>query len=1076
MPDALDTTTREVLSNFLRDIKNLPNESAKTHRFVALVSQLFPGSEVTTLLTHGIEKTVRVAIGDELRDRRIDAYYGNAVIEFERSLKKSEAVAREQLREQAAGVWRAEQGTGRPLLCIATDCVVWKVFRPVYQGSSPTKPTPDDIELQDLRLLELTEKSLADFWLWLTSLLFRPARVRPTVERFKTDFGMSGLAYTHVMEALQEAWRDARGHSEHQLLFDTWRRYLTVTYGALGGDQKAEEDLELLFLKHTYLASISKLLVWAFLSQGKTERPLRRVVAEVLEGQAFLQYGLANLSEEDFFRWVNAAPHSDTLRHRWERALAQMLTYDLDHFQQDILKGVYQELVDPSDRHDLGEYYTPEWLCERMTVEALPKQGYVTTLDPACGSGSFLRAVVDHFIRANPDDSESDQLDTILDHVVGIDIHPLAVIIAKATYVMALAQLVRHRRRPISIPVYLADSLFMPEEVRQMELGEKPVYEIGFGGQKARIPRRLVRAGPLFDRAVRACARVALDHARTAEESRTTLGAYLQHETPSLTELDDVDEIIDGLWDFTHKLAELIVSGEDSIWSFVVRNAYRPAMFRSHFDLIIGNPPWLSYRYITDPEYQGRVKRLAVKDYGIAPSQKKLHTHMELATLFLVHTLKVFGADGAQLAFVMPRSILSADQHANLRQRQYVAPTRLDSYWDLMGVQPLFKVPACVLFASRHHVHRVQKLTIPALTCRGRLPGKDVSWSQAEPHLAWKHGQADLLYLAARNALVFADPESGKRYRGNKRPSRSSVYSKRFRQGATIIPRNCYFVQIADALQHPQSESLYWAETEPKQAKVSKPPYRDIELHGNVEGQFLFYAALSRNVLPFAVVNLPIVVLPVRMSKSRSTVLEASELRHEGYRNISTWMNTVEEKWNKKRGKKAANMSIYERLDYQKGLSAQTEGQRHLVLYNASGTDICVGRLDREQLSMQFVVDHKLYWLSCRSVAEAQYLTAVLNSEEVNRLIKPFQSVGLQGERDIHKKPLDLPIPYFNENGAAHMKLVQLGAKAERKAARLVSNVDATWSLARQRHHVRKGLSGTLGEIDDAVSALLSSA
>lgn len=609
-----------------------------------------------------------------------------------------------------------------------------------------------------------------------------------------------------------------------------------------------------------------------------------------------------------------------------------------------------------------------------------------------------------------------------------------------------------------------------------MELGEEPVYEIRFGGRSARIPRRLVRSGHVFDRVIRACARVAIDHARTDEESRTTLVAYLQRETPSLTELEGVEEILDGLWDFTHKLADLIVSGEDSIWSFVVRNAYRPAMFRSHFDLIIGNPPWLSYRYITDPDYQGRVKRLAVTDYGIAPPQKRLHTHMELATLFLVHTLKIFGANKSKLAFVMPRSILSADQHANLRQRRYVAPARLDSYWDLMEVKPLFKVPACVVFASRRHIRPVHSLTIRAMTCKGRLPGKDVSWSQANPHLAWEDGQADLLYLGKRSALVFANGElAGERYRGNKRPGRSSVYSKRFRQGATIVPRNCYFVKIANMLTRPQHESLYWAETEPRQAKLSKPPYRDIELHGNVEGRFLFYAALSRNVVPFTVLDLPIVVLPVRMTKSRSMVLEASELRHVGYRNMSSWMKTVEEEWKKRRGRKASKMSIYERLDYQNGLSIQSEDQRHLVLYNASGTDLSVARLDREQLPMQFVVDAKLYWLSCRSIDEARYVTAVLNSEEVNRLIKPFQSVGLQGERDIHKKPLDLPIPYFNKDRGSHTKLVQLGEEAERKAARMVSSVDVAWSLARQRKYVRDELSSTLREIDDTVNVLLSS-
>lgn len=49
----------------------------------------------------------------------------------------------------------------------------------------------------------------------------------------------------------------------------------------------------------------------------------------------------------------------------WERTLSQLETYDLARLNQDVLKGVYQELVDPKDRHDLGEYHTPDWLPAR---------------------------------------------------------------------------------------------------------------------------------------------------------------------------------------------------------------------------------------------------------------------------------------------------------------------------------------------------------------------------------------------------------------------------------------------------------------------------------------------------------------------------------------------------------------------------------------------------------------------------------------------------------------------------------------------------------------------------------------
>ena len=86
-------------------------------------------------------------------------------------------------------------------------------------------------------------------------------------------------------------------------------------------------------------------------------------------------------------------------------------------------------------------------------------------------------------------------------------------------------------------------------------------------------------------------------------------------------------------------------------------------MLLQQFEIIIGNPPWVAYRYVTDPEYQKEIKLRAVETYKIAPKSQKLFTQMELATVFLAHSLSTFSSPGGKLAFVMPRSILTADQH-----------------------------------------------------------------------------------------------------------------------------------------------------------------------------------------------------------------------------------------------------------------------------------------------------------------------------------------------------------------------------------------------------------------------------
>jgi hypothetical protein len=127
----------------------------------------------------------------------------------------------------------------------------------------------------------------------------------------------------------------------------------------------------------------------------------------------------------DFFQWVRSSKAEEVLAPVWERTLDQMLTYDLARLNQDVLKGVYQELVDPKDRHDLGEYYTPEWLAERVVTELLPASGFVSVLDPSCSSGSFLRATIAYLLAANKEGGEVKRLRAILDNVAGIDIHPV---------------------------------------------------------------------------------------------------------------------------------------------------------------------------------------------------------------------------------------------------------------------------------------------------------------------------------------------------------------------------------------------------------------------------------------------------------------------------------------------------------------------------------------------------------------------------------------------------------------------------------------------------------------------------
>src|SRR5271157_2706055 len=490
MAETLEPRVKEILRNYVREVKSLPNEAAKRSRFAALIGELFPGTTAVTEYSRGVEKLIRISRPSGEKRGHADAYYGDAIIEFEKSLSATLAEAESQLREYVAGTWQNDKAP-RSLLAIASDGVNWRTYRPVLPAGE--KPRPETVSLDELRDFKVAEDSLGAFWLWLTSFLFRPQQIEPTAERFQLDFGTWSPLYREGMAALRKAWAKVSGESEAKLAFETWQRYLTVTYGRLTEDTTERKDketgeevseLEDLFLRHTYLASIARLMIWAALSQGKGGDDLRKVANDVFSGRYFQSKRLANLVDDDFFHWVRHTQAEAILAPNWERILSHLTEYDLSQIREDVLKGVYQQLIDPKDRHDLGEYYTPDWLCERIVAELLPKHGYKAVLDPSCGSGSFLRAAVTHFLQHNPEGTDNDRLRLVLGHVQGIDIHPVAVTIARATYVLALGKLVNAARKPIQIPVYLADSLFLPREVEESLIEKISGVEITYGGKK----------------------------------------------------------------------------------------------------------------------------------------------------------------------------------------------------------------------------------------------------------------------------------------------------------------------------------------------------------------------------------------------------------------------------------------------------------------------------------------------------------------------------------------------------------------------------------------------------------------
>ena len=292
-----------------------------------------------------------------------------------------------------------------------------------------------------------------------------------------------------LVKRLFEQWRtffgEATEYGEWSSKIEEKKEFRAFVKG-MGLKPEAAEAPRVFFALHTYYALLLKLVASLAAERfaGGVRTPLSRMASEeddrlhksfveIENGGLFRQYVIRNFLEGDFFGWYTVA---------WNGAIAlavrglvkRLLEYDASSLElapenaRDLLKKLYHYLLPREIRHDLGEYYTPDWLAERLVVMTLGEAdlGDATkrVVDPACGSGTFLMILM-KYIRAravarrrNP----ADVLKLILSNVIGIDLNPLAVIAARTNYLLGLGDLLRHREGEIDIPVYQADSVMMP--------------------------------------------------------------------------------------------------------------------------------------------------------------------------------------------------------------------------------------------------------------------------------------------------------------------------------------------------------------------------------------------------------------------------------------------------------------------------------------------------------------------------------------------------------------------------------------------------------------------------------------
>ena len=735
---------------------------------------------------------------------RIDTMWGATVIELKSDLRRELDDVLARLPAYLADA-ASRSRSPRPVTGLATDGATFIAY--ALRGGT----------LRELARYDTDPDRPNELLAWLEPLLSDRPDLVPEPRAVVQAFGRASLTFGQARQALDGMWEVLRDDPEVRLKRDLWDGLLREAYGADVGEDS-------LFLQHTYLTIVVKAIAARVLDLSVDDP------AALLSGRALADEGILGAVESDFFDWPLKLPAgAELVRH----VALQTARFRLRDVEADVLKILYESLVDPDQRHDLGEYYTPDWLAARVVAAAVDAPLTQRVLDPACGSGTFLFHAVRRLIAAGRAAGWSGPriLEACENKVRGLDVHPVAVTLARVTWLLALGTLVSDRPAKLTVPVFLGDALQW--NLRRYVGGADVLVDVP-GEAPLQIPAGFAEDQAVFEQGLDTLNQGLADKATPDAVGRALL--RIQGTTPA-----DADALASTF----ARLQALLKAGRNGIWTFVFRNLVRPVWLsraEQRADVLVGNPPWIVYRHLS-PGMKDRMRE-ALREYELWIGGN-LATQQDMCALFWARGAERYLVPGGRLAFVMPYAVLNAPVFAGLRTgRLGQTRVRLTGGWALERVWPIFgaqsgssTTSACVLFGRRE---RAGEHPAEVDRWEGRLPRRDADDTEATRALT--HSRVP--WPRARTLVG------------------TSAYRARFRQGASIVPRRFF---IAD---HEPAGRLGSRRVAPRMhgraGPLDKYPWTTVEPpRGPVEAKFLRQIVLGETIVPFRLLDTVTAVIPL---------------------------------------------------------------------------------------------------------------------------------------------------------------------------------------------------------------------
>lgn len=538
-------------------------------------------------------------------------------------------------------------------------------------------------------------------------------------ELLRNDFSIESEISKKFISKLYTSLNDNFLNPRIQMLFNEWDKTFRYIYGGVLNENKlisdfndiAKEILRIddkiyverfLFVIYTYYSFIIKLIaseISAVILKIPFDSPSKFLMNHpsikeelgLIENGWFYRdiLGVDNYIEGGFFSWYLECLDQDLIK-IINSLLKKINEYNPNTLSlsstdsKDLLRNLYQDIIPKGIRHDLGEFYTPDWLTQ-LTTEQSGYAGNIEmkVLDPGCGSGSFLIEFINKIKKNNTNIDKKILLNKIVNNIIGFDVNPVAVLTARTNYLLSISSLLDENTENITIPVFLADSILTPTTEGRGILDENE-YKISTVEGVFKIHKEIVDKNRL-SASLRIIEESIENNADTKEFSK-----IFTNNIKNISIESQKSFIL-----FYEKIYTLNSQNRNKIWVKIIQNSFAPLLFKN-FDYIIGNPPWIKWEFLSS-DYKNKLSNLYLKIYNLY-SYKGMQAgmgfaHDDISIVFSYVCMDKYLKENGILAFVLKQTLYKSIAGREFRKfiidkKETRIPVSIKKVIDLLDLKP----------------------------------------------------------------------------------------------------------------------------------------------------------------------------------------------------------------------------------------------------------------------------------------------------------------------------------------------------------------------------------------------------